>query len=364
MDNVFRAGVLRAGKARRSRSGRWALVALVFIAASCRSDVGTQRAGNTPAVDAQPPTAQAPTAESTVASTGGLEPGNHTFALRHDRRERRYIVHVPPGLREPAPVMMALHGGGGNGADFQNENGLDAVADRHGFVAVYPEGSGVLPNRLHTWNSGDSCCGFALDRDIDDVGFLRSVLDDLATRTNIDSGRIYVTGHSNGAMMAYRFAAEAPELVTAIVPVGGAPDIVAESLTPSVAVLHIHSLDDPRAIYEGGEGPPFPGTERTVNHEPVLAGVQDWAVLNECGAEPSLGPVTAGTGANEGQTVMTLEWTGCAMGGQVSHMVLTGTGHGWPGTEVGPFWQERLGPPTTLVDASEEAWLFASGFER
>ena len=190
-----------------------------------------------------------------------LAPGDYTFELEHGGRTRSYIVHVPATPIIPAPIIVALHGGGGTGQAFQEQNGLDRVAEREGFVTVYPEGTGILPNRLHTWNSGKSCCGFAFDRGIDDVGFLRKVITDLTSRIDLDIGRVYMTGHSNGAMMAYRFATETPNMVTAIVAVGGAPDLDLVAATQPVAVLHIHSLDDPRALYEGGEGPPFPGTD-------------------------------------------------------------------------------------------------------
>jgi len=307
-----------------------------------------------------------PSEDSTTApaATSQLPPGDHTFDLRHDGRDRRYLVHVPTTVTSPASLVMAFHGGGGNGPDFQKQNGLDAVADREGFVAVYPEGSGVLPKLLHTWNSGDSCCGYALDRQIDDVGFIREVLEVLSERANIDAGRIYMTGHSNGAMMAYRFAAERPDLVTAIAPVGGAVDMAVQTSNHPVAMLHIHSLDDPRALYEGGEGPPFPGTKRTVNHEPTRSGIDQWAERNGCDSEPTEVETIEGSGADAGQSATRLRWSNCDDAATVEHLLLTGSGHGWPGVRVGPILQRLLGPSTTLIDASEEVWAFVSQFTR
>lgn len=306
--------------------------------------------------------------ETTTDSAGAAErahlaPGDHVVELRHGRRDRSYIVHVPPALLSPAPVVIALHGGGGTGAQFQEENGLDEVADREGFIAVYPEGTGVLPNRLHTWNSGDNCCGFALDRDVDDVGFLRAVITSLEVRADVDPDRIYLTGHSNGAMMAYRFAAEASELVAAIAPIGGAIDLAEPFPSEAVALLHIHSLDDPRALYDGGEGPPFPGTDRTVHHEPVLAGIEGWARANGCSSEPTVVERIEGTGDDRGQSYERLAWSGCSSGGAVQHLVLSGSGHGWPGVAVAPLWQRHLGPSTTIMHASDQVWDFVSQFD-
>lgn len=337
-------------------------VAVLLVLASCDRPRGADDTAVAPPAAEQPTAEQPPTEQPTTAARG-VAPGDHEFSFRHDGRLRSYLVHVPsaPG---PLPVVVALHGGGGTGAQFQRENQLDVVADREGFLAVYPEGSGVLRDRLHTWNSGDSCCGFALDRNIDDVDFLRQVLADVADRIEIDEGRVYMTGHSNGAMMAYRFAVEAPELVTAIAPVAGAIDVAIPDLEQPVALLHIHSIDDPRALYDGGEGPPFPGTQRTVNHEPVIPGIAEWASTNGCAQAAERSDIETGTGANEGQTVVSLVWSACDGDTVVEHLVLTGSGHGWPGVTVGPVWQSLLGPPTTIIDASEEIWAFVSQFER
>jgi len=357
------------------------LLVWVLVAVSCRPS-SPEVGSDSVAVDPPGTTAEAPSPTGVPAVTATVEeptsvdettpapprnqlgPGDHTISLSHDRRDRSYLVHVPPTFEGPAPVVVALHGGGGTGAQFKEQNGLDAVADREGFVVVYPEGSGFLPDRLHTWNSGDNCCGFSLDRDIDDVGFLKAVLTSLATEISIDPARVYMTGHSNGGMMAYRFAAEHADLVTAIVSVAGAMDLASFNPSEPVAVLHVHSVDDPRALYDGGEGPPFPGTERTVFHTGVFPEIERWAAANGCEVDPGTETFAEGADDNAGHTADLLVWGGCAPGGDVEHLRLTVTGHGWPGVTVGRFWQERLGPPTTLIDASEVVWAFASRFER
>ncbi len=291
--------------------------------------------------------------------------GDHVYQVRHDGRVRQYIVHVPPGgTTAPRPVMLALHGGGGTAAQFKDEAGLDAVADRHDFLAVYPDGTGPLRDRLHTWNAGPDCCGYARDHDVDDVGFLVALLDDLEGHASIDRHRIYATGHSNGAMMAYRLGAEHADVVAAIVPVAGA--MMVDRFRPSapVAVLDIHSVDDPRALYEGGLGQPFPGTDSRVTHRAVMAGLEAWARANGCAAMPVTGETKLGQGANRGQTVTALAWTGCSPGGTVRHLRLTGVGHGWPGAPVRPAMRRLIGPGTTLISASDSAWAFASRFRR
>lgn len=289
---------------------------------------------------------------------GGLQ--DQVVTLRFGGMVRHYRLHTPPGVaRGPAAVMLALHGGGGTAAQFEAENGLDAVADREGFVTIHPDGTGPRPNRFFTWNAGDACCGWASEHDVDDVGFLAAVLRDAGGRISIDPARVYVTGHSNGAMMAYRFAAERADLVAAVIAVGGAMHLTSFAPSRPVPVLDIHSIDDPRAPYAGGLGPPFPGTDHRVQHAPVIAGLDRWAARDGCESVPVIGPTRDGVGPNRGQSVTRLVWPRCDAGVTVEHLRLTGVGHGWPGAAVPVGRRDLIGPGTTIVDAAEAAWEFA-----
>lgn len=292
-----------------------------------------------------------------------LTPGDHTIELRHGGRDRAYIVHVPPTHDGPTPVLVAFHGGGGEAASFQESSGLDTGADDEGFVVAYPYGTGGRFRRLLTWNAGD-CCGRAMNDGVDDVAFTIAVLDDLARRLDIDAARVYATGHSNGAMMAYRLAAERPDRVAAIVAVGGAMNLDTFAPDRPVAVLHVHSVDDPRALYDGGSGPPFPGTNVRSSHRPVEEGLARWRSNNGCpdtAREVEVRTGEAGT-QNAGQTATLLVWQPCAAGTTVALWKLTGSGHGWPGRIGGR--EEIIGPSTTLIDAAEEIWRFLPGHAR
>src|SRR5215218_9185695 len=113
--------------------------------------------------------AAVPSAHATVTSIDGTLP-------TPDGRDRTYHVYVPAGLEPgaPVPLLVALHGGTGWGTQFERSSGLDELADRHGFVVVYPDGVGVGRNQsaLRTWNGG-SCYGPAARQDVDDVAFVR-----------------------------------------------------------------------------------------------------------------------------------------------------------------------------------------------
>ena len=255
-------------------------------------------------------------------------------------------------------VVLAFHGGGGEADGFKGYAGLDRVADREGFLVVFPNGSGVLPRRLLTWNAGE-CCGYAMNQHVDDVGFTIAVLDDLARRTTIDPRRVYATGHSNGAMMAYRLGAERADRIAAIVPVAGGISLGRFAPRRRVAVLAIHSVDDPRALYDGGLGPPFPGTEVRSSHRPVMEGLEKWRRHNGCSPATRVVETRTGRSGTTPQTATLLEWEGCAGSARVAHWKLTGVGHGWPGTAPRSR-DEITGTPTTLVNAAEEIWRLVS----
>jgi len=308
------------------------------------------------------PTTLAASTPASAASPARLEPGTHDLRLGDARGARSYVVHVPPQAArgDALPLLLAFHGGGGQAEGFREYAGLDAVADREGFVVVYPDGSGRVGRRLLTWNAG-ACCGFAQREGVDDVAFARAVVDDVARRVAVDRTRVYATGHSNGAMMAYRVAAEASDLVAAIAPVGGAMQVEAFAPARPVPVLHIHSVDDPRALYAGGLGPPFPLTRSRVQHKAVEVELQRWVVLDGCPGEPE--PIEVRREEKTGHTATHLRYAPCQSGAEVELWKLTGAGHGWPGSE-GALSERIIGPETHVISTAEEVWRFVSRFER
>ncbi|MCM2316032.1 MAG: hypothetical protein NDJ92_12880, partial [Thermoanaerobaculia bacterium] len=288
------------------------------------------------------------------AVSSPLTPGEHTIRLKHDGRERNYIVHIPKGgaTRSPLPVVLSFHGGGGWAAQQQESTRLHELGARERFIVVYPNGTGRLRNRLLTWNAG-SCCGSAAESSVDDVGFIEALLDDLARRTSVDRARVYATGFSNGAMMSHRLAAERPDLVAAIAPVGGAMVLVGREPRAAVPVLHIHSVDDPRALYIGGLGPPFPGTDHRVEHPPVAASLERWRRANGCRPTGSV-IETRSAGSHSAERIA---FAPCSSSAELVHWKLTGPGHVWPGAATTS--RERVtGPATTVIDANEEIWRF------
>jgi polyhydroxybutyrate depolymerase len=275
------------------------------------------------------------------------------------------LVHVPPTEppKEGFPVVIVFHGGGGRPESQKKWAALDPVADSEGFVTVYPDGSGALGRRLLTWNAG-TCCGYAEKNHVDDVGFVFAALGDLNSRLPVDQTRVYATGISNGAMMSYRLAVEASDRIAAIAPIAGGLVVDGEPSRP-VPVMHFHGVDDPRAPYRGGLGPPFPFTNVRVTHpkiDDVIAKRVSW---DGCTGDEQVGPTLHGSAANGDATHTATKhtWTSCKDGSEVVLWKLTGAGHVWPGSaKVLP--ESILGPPTRVIDASREIWTFFKRFRR
>lgn len=286
-----------------------------------------------------------------------LEAGNHDFTLRVGSLERHYVVHVPANAARPPAVVLNFHGGGANAREQQRYARMDALADREGFLVVYPDGTGPVRERFLTWNAG-ACCGAAAGAQVDDVAFVRGLLDDLARRIDYDRARVYATGLSNGAMMSYRLAAELSDRIAAIAPVAGSMALARFAPARAVPVLHIHSLDDERALYGGGLGAPYPVTGSRVLHPPVEERLAQWARHNGCGPEmeakdrrewraPSGATHTATLHAYPRCKAETALWK------------LTGAGHVWPGGVL-EYLTWLLGPGSAVIDANEEMWRFFS----
>ena len=180
-----------------------------------------------------------------------LTPGDHRRTIHVGERERSYLLHVPHSYdgTQRLPLVLAFHGGATDASYMIRFCGLNETADRENFLAVYPNGTGELP-KLLTWNAGN-CCGYARRHNADDVGFVRAILDELAGTGMIDRRRVFATGMSNGAMMAYRLAAEMSDRIAAIAPVAGTMELDALQPSRPVSVIHFHGTANEFVPFDG-----------------------------------------------------------------------------------------------------------------
>jgi polyhydroxybutyrate depolymerase len=153
-----------------------------------------------------------------------------------------------------APTIIMLHGGYGNATTMEKSMQFHAVADQYGFRIVYLNGTGLggLKDDQKFWNAGD-CCGVAKQKNIDDIAYIDGVINELVKSNFADPQKIYIVGHSNGAMMSYRYACERSNKITAIIPMSGTPAIDV-CFAQGIKISHIHGLNDKAIPVEGGTG--------------------------------------------------------------------------------------------------------------
>lgn len=205
---------------------------------------------------------------------------------------RHYLLYVPPGVSEGAPLLVVLHGSRGDGAQMRRISGygFDRLAAQEGFLVAYPDGF-----EGH-WNDCRKAASYSARlRDVDDVAFLRALVARPAQEYRVDLQRVYVAGYSNGGQMAFRLAAEAPGLPAAIATVAASlPTTENDACRPverPTAALLINGTRDPINPYLGGKVSLFGFGDRGAVRS-TLDSARWWAGLNGIAAPPDVAPLT------------------------------------------------------------------------
>lgn len=273
--------------------------------------------------------------------------GQSTQSMESGGVNRTFHLYRPQGLTDTVPLVVVLHGGYGDGAQAERAYRWDSEADSGHFLVVYPDGLG------RAWNAG-TCCGAPQHTDVDDVGFITTMVAAIGQQVSIDPARVYVTGMSNGAMMALRLGCQTDTFV-AIAPVAGTMLTDCSRARPT-SVLQIHGTADDRVPYDGGPGKAFAanGTPR-VNGPSVPSVNATWRSIDAC-APPATN--TAGD--------VTTETAACADGRTVELISVAGAGHQWPGGTRNPIVEKlaELPPPSTALDATDTIWQFFTNNHR
>lgn len=275
-------------------------------------------------------------------------PARHFEAtIEVDGLRRNYIVNLPPAYHEDTAtyaLVIGLHGAGGSGKQFEEHYAFSEKADEAGFIAVYPDGvAGNGPLSIRTWNAG-SCCDDAMRENVADVKFISNLIDKMISSHHVDPRRVYVTGMSNGGMMAYRLAAELAGKIAAIAPVASTM-VYSPSATQACAVpiLHLHSILDENVRYHGGTnrfGYYFP---------PVDSVLRVWSLRNRYNPEPQVI-------VDDGRYKL-VQWKDQGGEPSIVHYLTRDGGHSWPG---GQRARQRADPPSQVIDANDLIWEFFS----
>lgn len=258
--------------------------------------------------------------------------------LKHDGVERTYQVHVPPSLslsssspsssllKQPAPLLVVLHGRGGSAKQIREHAGFDAEADRLGFVVAYPDGID------HKWADARQVT-LAKEKQVgtDDVGFLLGMIDALAASGVVDKERVYFAGHSNGGFMSLTMACLHADRIRGVASVaGGLPKVMpgggGSECTPSRAVttMIIHATTDPLVPFEGG------GIGRNGERGWIRSNDDTVAVFAKAAAcAPAVKRAPVDANPKDGTTLVIEDRAQCAV--PVVRAILVDGGHGWPG---------------------------------
>ncbi len=286
-------------------------------------------------------------------------------------------IYVPSTYdpQKGIPLLVVLHGGGGNSAVGRQStclegsstaaNCFDTVGEQEGFITVYANGSGSgITRALRTWNAGGgnaefSCVsGQACENNVDDIDYLNTVLDEVERQYHIDTNRVYFTGFSNGAAMTHRVGCEMGGRVAAIVAVSGTNQFATSAPCDPprpVPVLQIHGTEDSCWTYETS-------TQACADQDPrpklgVEPSMEGWVERNRCTSTVALS--TMPDVADDGTTTEVAAWVACAGGVEVVLMKVIGGGHVFPSGSLG---SDRRVDRGTLDWGSEQIWAFLSRF--
>ncbi len=275
-----------------------------------------------------------------IVFQGRLPAGVTRETLTVDDRERAYLLYTPPSYdpTASAPLVLSIHGFASGPVNQMDVSQWNQVADEHGFLVAYPEGTG-FPKR---WNTRAA----AGDGVADDVTFLLELIDALAQQYPIDPQRIYVNGLSNGGGMSNTLACLRPERIAAIGGVAGAYTEPAGGCNPTrpAPVIAFHGTDDRIVPYAGGAA----GGPQNFVFPAVPDWAAAWAARNGCDAAPQTLPA-------QGE-VSGVRYTNCTNDAEVVFYTVDSGGHNWPGG--GRLPEFIVGHMTEDIDASAAMWEF------
>jgi polyhydroxybutyrate depolymerase len=254
---------------------------------------------------------------------------------------RTYLLHAGGDARRGRPLVLVLHGLGGQAAALERRTRgtFDKLADRFGAVIVYPQASGDRPH-WGTWR----VAGAGVPPPPDDLGFLSALVDALDAELGIDRKRVFAAGFSNGASMVYHLACARSDLVAAVAPVSGAmsPDVAAACRQGApVSIIGMHGATDPTWPLDAA----------------IRDGVASWAKRDGCPAQPATSRAPD-TDPNDGTRTQIDVFGPCAAGTEVAFYTIDGGGHAWPGEDSAPLAFRHSGNIPRDFDAGAVIWDF------
>lgn len=278
-------------------------------------------------------------------------------SLEHAGLHRDWLAYVPAAKTRNPALVLVMHGSRGDGERMRGATryGFEVLAERHGFIVVYPNGY------ENHWNDCRAGADYSANlQNIDDVGFLQALVQRMVDEQGVDPARVFATGLSNGGQMAYRLGLEAPEMVAGIAAVAAnlpvAANLDCEPTGQAVATLVMNGTADPVNPYDGGvveiAGNASRGEVRSAeNTAAYWAGLAGYTGGGKQRAWPK-------QLAGDKTSVTSTDWSAAGKV-PVSLITIIGGGH----TVPNPVFDlpAILGPTSHQLDGPEVTWSFFSG---
>ncbi len=217
----------------------------------------------------------------------------------------------------PMPLLLALHGYGGSGADFT----IGTFVDDREILYVAPTGT-IDPSGAAFWNATPGCCDF-FGSNIDDSSYLAALIDEVKATLNVDPTRVHVFGYSNGGFMAHVLACDHADVIASLASVAGAAynNPANCDASESVHALQIHGTNDTVISYTGGSTPGgnYPSAAKTV---------EQWIGVSACNPVGTPGAPIDLVFDIPGAETTVMSWTtDCTTGGSAEFWTVNGGGH-------------------------------------
>ncbi len=286
--------------------------------------------------------------ESTPTSAPTITPTNYPFrietsSIEFEGQEREHLVFIPDDYSDTKiyPLVIFLHGYGDTPLGAMEYTQFNQVGNTYNFMIVYPSG---IPN----WNSGVGDNSVNPTPDVNDVGYIEALIDNLSNSYRVDLSKIYATGFSNGGFMAYKLACQLSHRIAAVASVSGVMSTsTLENCNPSrpIPVLQIHGTKD---IWVNIDGIfEWRSVEETLRY---------WTNFNNC--ENSDMVVVPDIDQTDNCTIEKYSYTNCTDDSKVVYYKIIDGGHTWPGFGPTAYQNANLD-----INASIEIWNFFKDYQ-
>jgi polyhydroxybutyrate depolymerase len=279
--------------------------------------------------------------------------------IKIDGVKRTYYMYRPEEAKADRkfPLVLILHGGGGNPLQVAKHTQFQALAEKYGFVVIFPEGL-----NKH-WNDGRKIKAHEKqDREISDIKFIRQLIKETVTNNNIDPRNIFAAGISNGGFMCQRLAVEASDIFAAVVSVAASLQERWKDTKPAgkISIMLINGTADPLVPYNGGTvSIKFPLLGITLKRGKIISTdktIEYWLKNNALKVTPAITNLKD-IDPKDGCHAVRYDWQTKALRPKVVLIKVINGGHTWPGKKRN-LSKRRVSKICQDFDASETIWRF------